>query len=63
VDRVEVRAELGYIRAFGVGDPGAAEIPLVIIETERGDQGFPDAAPPPNPLPPCRGEPDVQVGI
>ena len=63
VDHVEVRTELGYIKAFGVGDPGAAEVPLVIVETERRDEGFPEAVPPPNPLPPCLGEPDVQVGI
>lgn len=63
VDRVEVRTELGYVKAFGVGDPGSAGVPLVMVETERSDEGFPEAVPPPNPLPPCVGEPDVQVGV
>lgn len=63
VDSVEVRTELGYIKAFGVGDPGAAGGPLVMIETERSEEGFPEAVPAPDPLPPCQGQPDVQVGI
>jgi hypothetical protein len=62
VDQVQVRTELGYIKAFGYGEPVVAGRQLTLIITARTDEGFPTTEPLLDPLPPCRGHPEVQLG-
>lgn len=64
VDDVRVRAEDGYIRGFGAGGQELAGRHLFLVEVSRAaDSGIPSTEPPPEPLPPCAGVPEVQVGI
>ncbi|MDQ3691300.1 MAG: hypothetical protein M3406_14970 [Chloroflexota bacterium] len=56
---VEVRAEGGYVFAFGTEDGSETTTFMVILAGEPSMNG----APPVEPLPPCEGEPDVQAGV
>ena len=63
VDQVRVRAEGGYIRGFGSGDPSFAGLSLVLVEVARAElSGIPTLGPLTDPLPPCTGHPEVQPG-
>lgn len=64
VGQVEVRTEEGYIRAFGAAAPEFGGQHLVLVEVSSAmDSGIPEPVPAPDPLPPCEGLPEVQVGI
>lgn len=64
IDQVRVRTTDGYIRGFGVGDTTLSGRHVVVVEVAQADlSGIPTLGPPPDPLPPCRGHPQVQVGV
>lgn len=64
IDEVRVRAQGGYIRGFGAGDTALAGRHVVLVELARADlSGMPMLPPPPDPLPPCQGHPQVQPGV
>ena len=63
IDEVRVGASGQYIRAFGVGsDLGATNVTLV-ERADASESGIPFLGPPPDPLPPCEGDPQVQPGV
>jgi hypothetical protein len=56
---VEVRAEDGYVSAFGTGDLDEMTTYMVVMDGEPSM----NVTPPIPPLPPCQGEPQVQPGF
>jgi hypothetical protein len=64
IESVTVRTEEGYIRGFGAGGPEHDGRHVTLLEVARAvDSTIPSLEPPPDPLPPCAGLPEVQVGI
>jgi hypothetical protein len=64
IDDVRVRTEDGYIRGFGVSAPEFSGQHVFVVEVSHAaDSGIPTLGPPPQPLPPCEGLPEVQPGI
>ena len=64
IEDVRVRTERGYIRGFGAGGPELEGQHVTLVEVARAaESGIPTLDPPPDPLPPCAGHPEVQVGI
>lgn len=64
IDQVRIRTKDGYIRGFGAGDVTLSGRHVVVIEVAQADlSGDPTLEPPPDPLPPCLGHPQVQVGV
>lgn len=64
IELVEVRAAGGYVHSFGGGNLEHPGEPLhAVHEADIEGSGFPTAGDPPDPLPPCRGAPQVQRGF
>jgi hypothetical protein len=63
IDNVRVRTEAGYIRGFGNGDSSLEWQRVYVIEVSSAmDSGGPTLGSP-DALPPCDGNPEVQVGV
>ena len=62
VDQVRVGAENLYVHAFGAGggEPGQQ---LTLVEVAESADSVIEQGPPPDPLPPCLGRPQVQQGV
>jgi hypothetical protein len=57
---VEVRADGGYVFAFGTGVDGTEITTFLVV---LADEPSMNGAPPVEPLPACEGEPNVQAGV
>ncbi len=62
VDQVRVGADNLYVHAFGAGG-GETGQQLTLVEVAESADSVLGPGPPPDPLPPCRGTPQVQQGV